>query len=315
MESGQDGLWQSAQTHAMNGAFDQAKETLMALVASAKKAKDYHHHILALTELGKISLLRDGDGITSYAYLTSALKVAKKHGDASLLTQVYRQLGNYGIISQDFRLATRHLTNAVEYARQAGDNLAVCLALSSLCHVRIEQHRYPEAWDYAQAVHETAISIPDGRMTLFGLSLLGIIQLHQHKFEPARDYFLQAVAIQDDTIRPEDKISVQNYLAQSYYLLNDNEHAYQMWQTALKTGIQFQILPEITRSLVGLVVISDSLAQKNILKTILHHPACHWEARQMAESIIGTTPFHPNAPQTSTTTLLDIAHQLKDTSS
>ncbi len=72
MESKHDSLWELAQELATNGAIDQAKETLTELVASAKKAKDDHHHIFALNPLGKITLMHDGDIIASYNYLISA---------------------------------------------------------------------------------------------------------------------------------------------------------------------------------------------------------------------------------------------------
>ncbi len=230
-------------------------------------------------------------------------------------------MGNYGIYTHDFRLATRNLNNAVKYARQAGDNQRVYLALCRLSNIRISQDRYAEAWKYAQSAYQTAINIPNGRMTLFSLSSLGTILLHKGKIELARDYFLQAIAIEDDTIQPKDKISPQNYLALIHYLLNETTQAYQMWQTALKTGIESQSLSEVTRSLVGLVALHpDKSRQKERLATIVLHPDCHWEAENMALWVmneLGDKPilkllFKQSTP---TTTLLDIAHELLDKSS
>lgn len=284
--------------------------SLMMLIEQARAEGDTHTLISLLANLGSVRLLREGDATQARLLLDEALMLANSYSDFRLLTLVHRQWGNYGIITSDYPLAIQHLHQAVDYAKRADDRFALCLALSSLCHTHIELKAYTSAWDYAQAVHQTAENIANQRMILFGLTLMGVVKLRIGDFSPARDYFSQAMTIQDESIRPEDTSSIQNYLAHAYYGLADFQHARQTWLSALKIGVDHQILPEITRSLVGLVVISDNLDKPTALQTIIQHPACHWEAKHMAESLIGTNQAPTDAPQTSTTTLLDIAHQL-----
>jgi tetratricopeptide (TPR) repeat protein len=269
--------------HALAGDFVSAKATLIHATNHSREVGDGRSLVLALTERAKIALLRDGDITSAQTLLTDALAVATPLNDPALLSQVHRQWGNLGIITHNYPLAQAHLTQAVSIARRANNPLLLCLALSSLCHTLIEQSQYVPAQNIAQEVYAVAQIIDNRRMMLFGMTLQGVVNFRQGQIARALPHFQMAVDLCDDTSRLEDVASVQNYLAQCYFVSGDYKHAKITWGLALHTGLKGHILPEITRSLVGLAhLLPNHTDELTLLHLATNHPACHWEARQMA---------------------------------
>jgi serine/threonine protein kinase/tetratricopeptide (TPR) repeat protein len=282
-----DILINMGEANALAGNFALAKEYLDEGLNLARQFGDYHRMIQALGEIGRINILRDGDLAKAQTALEEGLIIASELNEPQPLSIIYRQIGNYGIVTGNYDTARENLEKSVAYARTAKDYIRLSLSLNSLSHTYAEQGRFEEALAMSAEVRQIASDLGNRRILMFGITHMGLVALRQKDYAQALKHFLDGLELCYQTGDQEKIVTVENYVGTCYHGMGDTVKAEKHWKQALDKGVRFKILPEITRSLVGLaMLITSPTDQLELLLVVTTHPSCNWEARHIAEPLI-----------------------------
>jgi len=282
-----DILINMGEANALAGNFALAKENLDEGVRLARLFDDKHRLVQALGEIGRINILRDGDLTKAQSALQEGLIIASELNEPQPLSIIYRQMGNYGIVTGNYDIARENLEKSSDYARLANDKIRLSLSLNSLSHTYAEQGRYEEALALSAEVRQIATDLGNRRILMFGITHMGLVALRQKQYEEAKSHFLDGLRLCYETGDQEKIATVENYVATCLYGMNDFSQAQHHWKQALISGLKFKILPEVTRTLVGMAQFLDSpIEQLELLLVVTAHPSCNWEARHIAEPMI-----------------------------
>lgn len=220
---------------AVIGDYDGAKARLEPSLKTARRLKDRESEARALSELGRITGIWQGEYEIASKYFEEALPIIKELNDDRFMAFILRQLGNLASASSDLDVGERYLMESLELARETnqdgqqyqalnslgnvyssrdefeksletfqegleiaekiGDRSGMAMVTSNISYIHIRLENLEEAKKAANEALALATEIGSDWLRGSGLILLGTISIREGHFELAKDQLKQSLAI------------------------------------------------------------------------------------------------------------------------
>ncbi len=275
------------------GRFDDAKQLLEQLMATAEADGLTRHWLLACTELSRIALFRDGDFDRARHLLEDGLRRGEAAGHIEETLLVRHQLGNLAIVHGHYDEAIRLHSANVERAHAGGQLFRRGWALNSLANAHAQAGHADEAQRLADDTIRAADDLGDPRLKMAGLAQKGLSCLHEGRWDEARAWFEQSQQLNRRNGDPEKLATVANYLGECAAGTGDSEAAHRHFDEARAVSVRAGVRTELARAVVGLAEVAHQrghtdLAERSfaVVSASTPMPAA---ARQLLDSVVERT--------------------------
>ncbi|GAB4515488.1 MAG: hypothetical protein OHK0046_19080 [Anaerolineae bacterium] len=263
--------------HMLND-FNAAKDYLRRAAFLARQTGDYQQMAYALTQLGRLALIRDGDLEQARFYQQDALTAARAAEDPASLSTALLQMAQFDLITGNETSALHHLSDSAAAARAGQDDIALAMALSALSMVQVRMGEADAALETVQQIVSISEHLNNRRLMMLHAMHRGYIHLYQRNHVAAQVHFIRAQDLARQIDDREYLGRITNYLGDCLLGEDNLPEARHLYTEAVRLCLQSNLLPELLKALSGLAAVWHSPEHAvEVLTMVFNHPACTHE--------------------------------------